>query len=147
MNKDKLSSRLNLFPEYIFARLANEVELVEKIKKRKVLNLGAGSTDFPPSKLNIDKLSEYLKAADAHLYPGYRAIPEFSDALIKWYKTRFEVTLEKNEILPLLGAKDGISHLPLVLLDDQDEILVPDPGYPSFYWPALMVGAKPKGDG
>lgn len=143
MNTDKLSSRLNLFPEYIFAKLAKEVELVEKTSKRKVLNLGAGSPDIPPSNININKLRGLLLDKDAHLYPGYKAIPEFRDALKTWYKTRFDVSLEKEEILPLLGAKDGISHLPLALLNEGDEILVPDPGYPSFTWPALLVGAKP----
>jgi aspartate/methionine/tyrosine aminotransferase len=118
------------------------VEL-ESITGKKVLNLGPGSPDIPPSKIYLDKLSELIKEPDAHLYPGYQAIPEFTNALMHWYEKRFGVEIDTNEVLPLLGAKDGVSHLPLVFLDEGDEILVPDPGYPAYIAPALMVGAKP----
>lgn len=139
----KFSQRLNYFPEYIFSRLAKEVGQVQQKTGRKVLNFGVGSPDFPPGKIYINKLKEYFDEPGSHLYPGYGATAEFTKALQNWYKTRFGVKIQSNELFPLLGAKDGISHLPLALLDSKDEALVPDPGYPGFSGSVLMAGAKP----
>lgn len=139
----KPAKRLDLFPEYIFSRLTKEAREVERAFGRKVLNFGAGTPDVPPNKRYIEKLKEFIQDSDAHTYPGYGAIREFSEALRGWYQKRFGVDLGERELLPLLGAKDGVSHLPLALLDEGDEVLVPNPGYPAFSVPALMIGAKP----
>jgi len=143
MKTIQTAKRLDAFPEYIFSRLAKTVAEVENESKRKVLSFGAGTPDVKPSSQYLDKFTEFIREPDAHLYPGYGAIPELSNALIQWYERRFGISLNKEEILPLLGAKDGISHLPLALLDEGDEVLVPDPGYPAFTGPTLMIGAKP----
>lgn len=143
MKKVKKAKRLDLFSEYIFASLSKKKAEIEKKTKRKVLDFGPGTPDIKPSSVYINKLIEFISENDAHLYPGYGAIKEFSDALIWWHKKRFNVSINKDELLPLLGAKDGISHLPLALLDKGDEVLVPDPGYPPFKDPAVMIGAKP----
>lgn len=135
--------RLQQFPEYIFARMNKIIQEVEKSSGRKVLNFGIGSPDFPPSKLYIDKLEDLFNAKNAHLYPGYAANENFSNALIHWYKKRFGVEIKNTELLPLLGAKDGTSHLPLALADTNDEILIPNPGYPGFSGPLQLFGIKP----
>lgn len=132
----KVANRLNLFSEYVFSKL-------EKKITGKVLNFGPGNPDVFPSTLYIDKYIEFVKDREAHLYPGFKANKEFWSALIKWYKQRFNIFLKKEELFPLLGAKDGVSHLPLALLNEGDEVLVPDPGYPAFSDPAIMIGAKP----
>lgn len=137
------AKRLNAFPEYVFSRLAKTVAEVENESKRKVLSFGPGTPDVKPSNHYIEKLNEFFRADDAHLYPGYGASKELSRALIQWYKKRFHVDLAEEELFPLLGAKDGISHLPLVFLDENAEVLVPDPGYPAFTGPTLMIGAVP----
>ena len=137
------AKRLEKIPEYIFSRLATEVQRVEKESGRKVLDFGAGSPDIRPSPVYIEKLREFLDEPRSHLYPGYRGIPEFNKAVCVWYKKRFDVDLEEDEILPLLGGKDGISHLPLALADEGDDALVPNPGYPPFSEPALMYGVSP----
>ena len=116
---------------------------VEKKDNCKVLDLSIGSPTFPPHKQYIEKLKEYIGHDSSHLYPGYGAIPQLRDALKQWYIHRFNVALEDTELYPLLGAKDGVSHIPLALLDAGDEILVPDPGYPAFSGPTTMVGAIP----
>lgn len=138
----KTAKRLDLFSEYVFARLQKKVTEVEKNSKRKVLNFGIGNPDVVPSPLYINKLGEFIKEFNAHLYPGFGANAKFNKALINWYRKRFKVSLETDELLPLLGAKDGVSHLPLALLDQGDEVLVPDPGYPAYTDPALMIGAQ-----
>jgi aspartate/methionine/tyrosine aminotransferase len=91
----------------------------------------------------MDKLSEYIVHDKSYLYPESGAIPELQHALQNWYQKRFNVTLADNELYPLIGAKDGVSHIPLALLNEGDEILIPDPGYPGFTGPAIMVGAVP----
>lgn len=137
------AQRLNRFPEYIFARLAKRVAEVEKKSGKKVLSFGAGSPDIRPSQEYIDAFTRAIHNPQAHLYPGYSATAEFSDALAGWYQKRFGVKITPSEIVPLLGAKDGTSHLPLALLDDGDEMLIPDPGYPGFSGPLIMYGMKP----
>lgn len=136
----RTSARMNAFPEYIFSRLAKKVAEVEKRSGRKVLNFGAGSPDVRPSESYLSALGTYIREPDAHLYPGYRGIREFDDALTAWYGRRFDVTLDRDEVLPLLGAKDGLAHLPLALADQGDEVLLPDPGYPGFQGPTLLYG-------
>jgi len=137
------AKRLDVFEEYIFSKLAKDAVRVERESGRRILNFGAGTPDVRPSQRYSQKLAELVQAEDAHLYPGYGATTEFSQALRDWYQQRFQVTLDDDELLPLNGAKDGISHLPLALLDEGDEVLVPDPGYPAFSGPAQMIGAKP----
>lgn len=139
----KVANRLNLFSEYVFSRLEKKIKEVESKSKQKVLNFGPGNPDVFPNPLYTDKYIEFVKDRQAHLYPGFTVNKEFSAALIQWYWKRFKVTLEKQELYPLLGAKDGVGHLPLALLDSGDEVLVPDPGYPAFSDPALMINAKP----
>ena len=138
-----ISNKLKNSEEYIFSKLAKKVAQVEKTSGRKVLNLGIGSPTYPPSKNYLNKLKQFIDEPDSHLYPGYGAIPEFSESLIKWYKSRFLVSLDKDETYSLLGAKDGIVHLPLALLNEGDEVLIPDPGYPAFSGPLLLFGIKP----
>lgn len=142
MSKIKTAKRLNNFGEYIFSKLGKKVKEIELSSGRKVLNFGPGNPDFPPSNLYLDKFCEFTRDNNAHLYPGFGANDEFTEALISWYKKRFNVDLERDELFPLLGAKDGVSHLPLVLLNVGDEVMVPDPGYPAFTDPALMIDGK-----
>ena len=137
------STRLQKIPEYIHSRLTRELKKIEQQTNRKVLNFGQGSPDVRPSKKYLNKLNEFIDQPNSHVYPGYNAIPVFSDAIIAWYKKRFNVVVQPNEILPLLGAKDGIAHFPLAFLDDGDEILIPDPGYPSYFDCAALMGVKP----
>ncbi|MFA6532501.1 MAG: aminotransferase class I/II-fold pyridoxal phosphate-dependent enzyme [Patescibacteria group bacterium] len=139
----RLAKRLDHFQEYFFSSLAKKKAEVEKLTGRKVLDLSIGSPDFPPSSIYINKLKEFFDEKNSHIYPGYGAIPEFTQGLKNWYKKRFNVDLEKDELFPLLGGKDGVSHLALAFLDSGDEVLVPDPGYPAFSGPATLIGAKP----
>ena len=143
MNNIRLVSRLDLIPENIFSKLGKLLKETELSSKRKVLNLGRGSPDFPPSKIFINKYSEYIKDPSSHLYPDFGANNNFMGALMNWYKTRFNVTLNSDELFPLLGAKDGTSHLSLAILNLGDEALIPDPGYPGYSDPTILFGGKP----
>lgn len=137
------AKRLEHIEEYVFSQLGKEIKKVEEKTKRKVLNFGQGHPDISPSPRAIKKLYEFITEDDAHLYPGYGAAPVFIEALQTWYKKRFDATIEPAELLPLLGGKDGIAHLPLALFDEGDEILMPNPGYMPYKDPTVLVGAKP----
>lgn len=137
------AKRLEAFPEYVFAKMNRLIKEVEQASNRKVINLGIGSPDFPPSTLYLEKYAEFIKDQKAHMYPGYAANQAFSDALVSWYKKRFGVSLTTDQLLPLIGAKDATSHLPLAVADSGDEILVPNPGYPGFAGPLLLFGITP----
>lgn len=138
-----LSRRLNNFDEYIFAKLARRARAVAQKTGRKILDLSVGSPDFAPSEKLLSALKKFIEEKNAHLYPGYGATEEFSATVRSYYKRRFGVEIANEQVRPLLGAKDGIAHLIMAMLDEGDEFLTPDPGYPGFTGPALMLGAKP----
>ena len=93
----KTANRINLFTEYVFSKLNKKIAEVEEKSKRKVLNFGPGNPDVPPSSLYLDKLNQFIREKDAHLYPSFGANPEFQNTLINWYKKRFKVDLKKEE--------------------------------------------------
>ena len=137
------SRRLQTIEEYVFSRLAKKVKEVEQKTGKKVLNLGPGSPDVPPHKEYLHELQKYIIQPGNHMYPGYGATPELNNAVIQWYKKRFNVYLKSDELFPILGAKDGIVQLSSTLLDKGDEVLIPDPGYPGFTGATKLFDAKP----
>lgn len=138
-----LAKRLANFPEYVFSRLNKKIVEIEEKTGKKVINLGVGSPDFSPSALYLNKVKEIIFDPGIHLYPGYGATSELKNALINWYKKRYKADIANLEILPVAGAKDAISHLPMALIDEEDEVLTPDPGYPAFSGPVSFFGGRP----
>lgn len=137
------AQRMEGIAEYVFAPLLRLVRELEQKSERPVLNLAIGDPDIPPSNTYLAALQHFYQEPSAHRYPGYVAIPEFRDTLIRWYEERFGVTLSEDELLPLCGAKDGIAHLPWAILNSGDEVLIPDPGYPAYASSVQLVGAIP----
>jgi LL-diaminopimelate aminotransferase len=138
-----LAARLRSLPEYPFSAHAREIgQLVGE--GHDVIRLDVGNPDLPPH----DEVKQALVAAahrdNAHGYGGYRGIPRLREAFAAYYLRRFNVELEpEREVLPLIGSKDGITHIALALLDPGDVVLVPDPGYPAYARSALLAGAVP----
>jgi len=139
----RFSTRLDQFSNYVFADLNQTAKQIANQTGRPVLNLAIGNPNFAPSSKYINELRRLVKTDDAHHYPGYKAISIFAQSLIAWYQQRFGVQLKDHELLPLIGSKDGLTHLALALLDKEDEVLIPDPGYPAYVGSSLVVGAKP----
>lgn len=135
------SKRLQNFPEYIFSILNKKIAEVEMKTGRKVLNLGIGSPDFPPSKKYIEKFKEFIDKPKSQMYPGYAPIQEFTNTFKEWFKRRYNVILKPDEMYNVNGAKDAITALNLALLDKGDEVLIPNPGYQGYPGPALMLDA------
>ena len=138
----KAASRTDLVNEYYFsAKLAQIARM--RHEGADVINLGIGSPDMAPADEVTGELSRTAAMAGNHGYQGYRGIPSLRQAFADWYKRFFGVTLDPaNEILPLMGSKEGIMHVSMAFLDPGDEVLVPDPGYPAYSAAALLAGGK-----
>jgi len=135
--------RLGLIPPYLFAEIDRKVQE----KKRAgvdVISLGIGDPDLPTPQRIVSVLQEAAADPANHRYPSYFGLAELRDAIAHWYRERFRVTLDPaTEILPTIGSKDGISHVPLALVDPGDVVLAPDPGYTVYVTGALMAGGEP----
>lgn len=108
-----------------------------------VLNLGIGNPDLPPSEKTIDRLVATSSQYSTHGYQAYRGIPELRNALAQWYRKYFKAELKPaDEILPLIGSKEGIMHISLAFVNRGDGVLIPDPGYPTYESVSKIAGAK-----
>lgn len=109
-----------------------------------IINLGVGSPDLQPPQKVVDALNESLLEANAHKYQSYLGIPELREAMAEFYKEHFNVYLSPmTEILPLMGSKEGIMHISMAYLNQGDEVLIPNPGYPTYEAVAKLLGANP----
>ena len=108
-----------------------------------VISLAIGSPDMPPSDKTIDTLCQVAKMPDAHGYQPTMGTPELREAMADFYKRWYDVTLDpKTEIQPLIGSKEGILHVTLAFVNPGDEVLVPNPGYPTYTSLSKILGAK-----
>jgi len=137
------AARLGKIPPYLFAEIDRKVQE----KKRAgvdVISLGIGDPDLPTPKRIVSVLQEAAADPANHRYPSYFGLAELREAIAAWYSDRSGVSLDPStEILPTLGSKDGIAHVPLALVDPGDVVLAPDPGYTVYSTGALMAGAEP----
>ncbi len=137
------AQRLGRIPPYLFAEIDRKVQE----KKRAgvdVISLGIGDPDLPTPPRIVSVLQETAADPANHRYPSYFGLAELREAIAGWYRQRFGASLDPSkEILPTLGSKDGISHVPLALVDPGDVVLAPDPGYTVYVTGALMAGAEP----
>jgi LL-diaminopimelate aminotransferase len=134
------AARLNNLPVYFFAVIAQRIQAMQA-QGIDVVSLDIGSPDLPPPHAVVDMLSESAHEATTHGYSGYRGIPAFREAVARYYKKRFNVSLDPDkEVLPLLGSKEGIVNLSLAYLDRGDLALVPGISYPSYSMGARLAG-------
>lgn len=137
------AKRLGRIPPYLFAEIDRKVQE----KKRAgvdVISLGIGDPDLPTPGRIVSVLQETAADPANHRYPSYFGLAELREAIANWYRGRSGIELDPaSEILPTLGSKDGISHVPLALVDPGDIVLAPDPGYTVYVTGAVMAGADP----
>ncbi len=137
------ADRVERIEEYYFSRKLKEVREMEA-GGNEIINLAIGSPDLAPPKEVIEALKIKADQESAHGYQSYQGIPEFREAIKKYYKRYFKVDLDANEqILPLMGSKEGIMHISMTFLNPRDEVLIPDPGYPTYSSVTRLLGAKP----
>lgn len=138
----EVANRLQTVEEYYFSKKLREVNALIASGKP-IINLGIGSPDMQPPKKVISAISASLENPIAHKYQSYQGLPELRTAISRFYKTHFEVNLSPNtEILPLMGSKEGIMHISMTYLNEGDEVLIPNPGYPTYQSVTKLVGAK-----
>lgn len=136
------ANRLKHVQEYYFSTKLQEVRALSASGKD-IINLGIGSPDLPPPQQVIDGLNFALTHPVAHQYQPYKGTADFRNAIKEFYQTYYRVELNaETQILPLMGSKEGITHISMAFLNEGDEVLIPNPGYPTYTAVTKMVGAN-----
>jgi LL-diaminopimelate aminotransferase len=140
--KVPMANRLAPLSTGIFAELAAEKRRLLKAG-RDVIDLSVGSPDLPPPRLILDKMATYVANPDLYSY-SISGIEAFQHAAASFYQARYGVSLDpQSEVLQLAGTQEGLSHLPLAMLNEGDVALVPNPGYPIYETSVRLAGATP----
>jgi LL-diaminopimelate aminotransferase len=139
----KTARRIAALPPYLFA------EIDRKVAERKaagvdVISFGVGDPDLPTPDFVVEELARAAADPSTHQYPSYFGLPQFRQAVADFYARRFGVTLDPGtQVLPLIGSKEGIAHLPWAFVDPGDPVLVTEPGYPVYEVGTILAGGQP----
>jgi LL-diaminopimelate aminotransferase len=139
----QLARRIQAIPPYLFA------EIDRKVAERRaagidVISFGVGDPDLPTPGFIVEELAKAARDPSTHRYPSYYGLPAFRRAIAGFYRRRFGVELDPDtQVLPLLGSKEGIAHLPWAFVDPGDRVLVTEPGYPVYAVGAILAGGQP----
>lgn len=139
-----LSNRLEGIGEYYFATKLREIDELNKAGKQ-IINLGIGSPDLPPHLSVLATLNEEAVKDNVHGYQSYKGSPVLREAIAEWYKKYYHVDNinPATEVLPLLGSKEGIMHICMTYLNAGDQVLIPNPGYPTYTSAVKLAGGTP----
>ncbi len=138
-----VAQRLTRLPPYLFVEIDRmKDDLVRR--GRDVIDMGVGDPDEPTPEFILKAAVRALRDAGNHQYPSNRGLQVLRAAIARWYKKRFGVVLDPaTEVLPLIGSKEGIAHLPLAYVNPGDRVLVPDPCYPPYRTGTILAGGRP----
>ena len=137
------SHRLDGIGEYYFSRRLREIAEIEAATGRQIVKLAMGSPDLPPHQSVIDRLAKEAQRPDVHKYMSYKGEPILRKAFADWYKKWYRTELDyNNEVLPLIGSKEGIMHICMTFLNKGDKVLVPNPGYPTYSAAVRLSGGE-----
>ena len=138
----KPAERLSELKEYYFSHKLKEVAKLRS-EGKDIINLGIGSPDLVPDGQVISALIEAAISPDNHGYQAYQGIPELRSSIVEFYGEKYGCQLSVDKVLPLIGSKEGITHISMAYLNDGDRVLIPALGYPTYTSVTKMVGAKP----
>jgi len=139
----RMARRIENLPPYLFVEISRKIA-EKRAKGEDVVSFAIGDPDIPTPSHIIDRLCQAAHDPANHRYPESEGLPELRRAIAQWYKKRFDVSLDPDkEVLPLLGAKEGIAHIALCFIDPGDTALVPDPGYPVYSIGTMLAGGRP----
>ena len=142
MSNIKPADRLSLVQEYYFSRKLKEVARLNA-EGKDIISLAIGSPDMPPSEQTVEKLCEVARRPDSHGYQPTMGTPELRAAMANFYKRWYVVEVDpSNEVLPLIGSKEGILHVTLAFCNPGDGVLVPNPGYPTYTSLSRLLGTQ-----
>jgi LL-diaminopimelate aminotransferase len=138
----ELAERVKNLPPYLFARIDAMKE--EALKKGvDLIDLSIGDPDIPTPEHIVEAMKKAVENPAHHRYPSYKGMLSYREAVSRWYKKRFDVTLDPNtEVISLIGSKEGIGHIPLAFVNPGDIVLVPTPGYPVYSIGTLFAGGE-----
>jgi LL-diaminopimelate aminotransferase len=135
--------RLNTVQEYYFSKKLREVATMVA-QGKPVINMGIGSPDLPAHPEVLAALKDSFSHPKVHQYQSYQGLPELRQAMAEFYQNHYQVTANpNNEILPLMGSKEGIMHISMAFLNPGDKVLIPNPGYPTYQSVTQLVEAIP----
>ena len=135
---------MTVLPTYLFDEV---VRLKDQAAARglDIIDLGVGDPDFPTGRPVIEAAKAALDDDENHHYSSFRGLRGLREAFAGWYRSRFDVALDPEaEVLPLIGSKEGIGHIHLAFVDPGDEVLIPDPGYPTYQGGTILAGGIPR---
>jgi LL-diaminopimelate aminotransferase len=136
----RIARRIEAMPPYLFAGLDAKLD-AERERGIDVISLGVGDPDLPTPEHVVAAMSEAIADPATHRYPSYGGSHEFRAAIADWYRSRFGVELDPAEqVMALIGSKEGLAHLTIAFVDPGDEALVPDPGYPVYAGGTKLAG-------
>lgn len=137
------AKRLDAISEYYFSTKLEQIRQMNE-QGLDVINLGIGSPDLAPREEVIQTAIDAIKSPKNHGYPSYRSLPVLRSAMADWYKRTYDVKLDPFlEVLPLLGSKEGLFYIAMAFLNQGDQALVPNPGYPAYTSVTSLAGATP----
>src|SRR6266545_5034030 len=135
--------RIAALPPYLFAEIDKKVSAA-RAAGVDVISFGVGDPDLPTPDFIVEELARAAHDPSTHQYPSYFGLPEFREAIAAFYRRRFGVELDPGtQVLPLIGSKEGIAHLPWAFVDPGDPVLVPEPGYPVYEVGTILAGGVP----
>ena len=138
----KTANRLESINEYYFSQKLREIDALNQQGKN-IINLGIGSPDLPPHPAVIKVLQEEAAKENTHAYQSYKGSSILRNAVTAWYNIWYGVTVNADtEILPLIGSKEGIMHICMTYLNEGDEALIPNPGYPTYKTAVTLAGGN-----
>jgi len=139
----KMAKRVENLPPYLFVEISRKIA-EKRAKGEDVVSFGIGDPDMPTPAHIIERLCQAAQDPVNHRYPETEGLPELRRAIAGWYQKRFDVSLDPDkEVVPLIGAKEGVAHIALCFIDPGDIALVPDPGYPVYSVGTMLVGGEP----
>ncbi|PIW67118.1 MAG: LL-diaminopimelate aminotransferase [Candidatus Omnitrophica bacterium CG12_big_fil_rev_8_21_14_0_65_42_8] len=139
----EFTERLKKLPPYLFVEI-DKAKRKAAAEGRDIIDLGIGDPDEPTPEEIIESFYKAVQDSKNHHYPLDQGSSIFRDRIAKWYRERFNVTLDpEKEILPLIGSKEGISHLPFAFINPGDVSLIPDPCYPPYKGGTILAGGAP----
>jgi len=137
------SNRLSDVKEYYFSKKLREIKTLEE-QGQNIINIAIGSPDLHPPRQIINALKKASTLPNANKYQSYQGLPQLREAMTQFYRNNFKVSLNpKNEILPLMGSKEGVMLISLAFLNAGDAVLIPNPGYPTYSSATKLLNAKP----
>ncbi|HEX9015533.1 MAG TPA: LL-diaminopimelate aminotransferase [Chloroflexota bacterium] len=137
------AERIANLPPYLFAEADRQIA-AKRAAGFDVVSLGIGDPDLPTPRWILDELHRTAEVPENHRYPDYYGLAELRRAIASWYEGRFGVALHPDrEVVPLIGSKEGIAHIPFAFINPGDVALVPDPSYPVYAIGTMLAGGEP----